>query len=203
LAEPSAINGRRKKNMKIETANQLSGMATGAIFLTVFGALWMALSLYSMQYLGVATMICGLLALAAMLLAAVYLLRQAKRWPRMPKDPAMSRAFAWINAIQWIAIFVVGFVLGRMHLYAYIPTAIIAIVGLHFFPLARLFHNPPHYGTGAVLVAWAAASAVVLPAGQLPGIACFVTGLIFWHSAAMTMAVALHAVRESASSLVH
>jgi hypothetical protein len=187
--------------MKIETANQLSGIAMGALFLTVFGSLWMGFSLYAMQYFGVAAMICGLLALAAMLLAVVYLIYQAKRWPRAPKDFAMSRAFAWINAIQWIAVFAVALVLGRIHLYAYIPSAIIVIVGLHFFPLARLFHNPPHYDTGSVLVAWAAASAVVLPAGQLPSIACFVTGLILWHSAAVTLVVALHAVRESATPL--
>jgi hypothetical protein len=93
----------------------------------------------------------------------VYLFREAKRWPRVPDDPAVGRAFGWINAIQWIAVRAVAFTLAKLRLDAYIPSAITAIVGLHMFPLARIFRYPAHYRAGAILLAWAVASVVFVP----------------------------------------
>ena len=68
--------------MKIQTANQLSGRATGALFFAGFGALWIALALYALERLSVATVSGIALGLAILLLGAVHLLRIAKRWPR-------------------------------------------------------------------------------------------------------------------------
>jgi hypothetical protein len=179
------------------TVNQLSGRATGAIFFAGFGALWIFLSLYARQLLTVASVSGLLLVLAGLLLAARILLRQAKRFPRLPDDPAMSRAFGWINAIQWIAIAVVVFTLARLHLEAYVMNAITAIVGLHMFPLARLFRYPLNHATGAALVVWAVASIFLVPIGQLQGIAALGTGVILWLSAAITLALAFKAAQQS------
>jgi hypothetical protein len=188
--------------MKIENANQLSGRATGAIFFTGFGALWLMLSLYARQQLSVVSVSGVTLGLVILLVAALYLLRMAKRWPRVPDDPAVGRAFGWINAIQWIAVALVAFTLARLHLDAYVMSAITAIVGLHMFPLARLFRYPAHYVTGAVLVAWAVASAVFVPVEQMQAIAALGTGVILWLSAAATLALAFLATRQSADLLV-
>ena len=162
---------------KIQNANQLRGMATGMIFGAGFGALWLFLSLYALQILSVATVTGLVLGLAILLLAAVYLFRQAKRWPRVPDDPAVGRAFAWINAIQWISVAVVAYTLTRLNMTAYIPSAITAIVGLHMFPLGRIFHYPAHYRAGAIMLAWAVASVVFVPVEELQGIAAFGTGV--------------------------
>jgi MFS family permease len=174
----------------IQTANQLSGMAIGSIFAAVFGAIWLALSLYALEQLRAAT-VCGvLLGLAVLVLAARHLLREAKRWPRVPDDPALRRVFMWVNAVQWIAVFVVAFTLARLRLDAYIMNAITAIVGLHMFPLARLFRYPPHYATGAVLVAWAVFSVFLVPVERLQGVTSLGTGAILWFSAAVTLTLA-------------
>jgi hypothetical protein len=122
---------------KIQTANQLRGRATGMIFCAGFGALWLFLSLYARQILNVATVSSVVLGLAMLLLGALYLFRLAKRWPRVPDDPTVGRAFAWINAIQWIAVAVVAYTLTRLNRTVYIPSAITAIVGLHMFPLGE------------------------------------------------------------------
>jgi uncharacterized membrane protein YfcA len=104
--------------------------------------------------------------------------------------------------VQWIAVFVVAFALAKLHLDAYIMNAITFIVGLHMFPLARLFRYPPHYAAGAVLVAWAAASVFMTPVEHLQGITALGTGAILWLSAAVTLTLALSDARQSADSLV-
>jgi hypothetical protein len=185
----------------IQNANQLSGRATGALFFAGFGALWIALALYALERLNAATISGILIALAILLLAALSLFRQARRLPRVPDDPAMGRAFAWINAIEWTAVAVAAFTLARLHLDAYVMCAITAIVGLHMFPLARLFHYAPHYWSGAILVAWAAASAFYIPNERLQGISALGTGVILWLSAAVTLAFTAQAARKPADLL--
>jgi len=68
--------------------------------------------------------------------------------------------------------------------------------------LARLFRYAPHYWSGAVLVVWAAASAVLVPYEHLQGITALGTGVILWINAAVTLALAIPAARQSAPSQV-
>jgi hypothetical protein len=177
-------------------ANQLSGRAIGSMFFAGFGTGWFFLALAAKQRISFATVSGVLLGMLILLLTAFYLLRQSRRWPRVPDDPAVRRAFAWINAIQWIAVAVVAFSLGRMNLGEYATSAIAAIIGLHLFPLARLFHYPLHYATGTVLVVWAVASAMLVPVDQMQGTAALGTGIILWLSAVVTLAIAVNAARQ-------
>jgi len=174
-------------------ANQLSGRAIGAIFGACFGTGWLFLGLAAKQMINPATVAGTMSGMVALLLTAAYLLRQAKRWPRVPNNPAMGRAFGWVNAIQWIAIAITAFTLGRLHLDAYIPSAVAVIVGLHMFPLARLFHYPLHYATGTVLVGWAVATALFVPVNEMQGAAALGTGIILWLSAVVTLTIGLRA----------
>ncbi len=183
-------------------ANQLSGRAVGSMFFAGFGAGWLFLALIAKQMIGFATVSTIMLGMTALFLAAIYLLRQAKRWPRLPANPGMGRAFGWINAIQWAAVFVVAFTFAKLHIDAYVISAITAIIGLHMFPLARLFHYPLHYATGAVLVAWAAASSLFLPLAQMQGTAALGTGIILWLSAVVTLTLGLRAARQSRDPLL-
>jgi hypothetical protein len=179
------------------TANQLVGRAIGSIFFSAFGALWVLLALYAKQILSVATVSWLLADLLVLLTTAFWLLRQAKRFPKMPADQTCGRAFMWVNAVQWIAISIVAFSFARFHIDAYVMSAITAIVGLHLFPLARLFRYPLHYVTGGILVAWAAVSAVIVPAQNLQGTAALGTGIILLLSAFATLAIAGTLVRRA------
>jgi len=154
------------------------------------------MALAAKQWIGFATVSGVMLGMSILFLTAFYLLRQSRRWPRVPDDPGRGRAFGWINAIQWTAVFIVAFSFAKLHIDAYVISAITAIIGLHMFPLARLFRYPLHYATGAVLVAWAAASAILAPVEQMQGTAALGTGIILWLSAAVTLAVAVHAARQ-------
>jgi hypothetical protein len=187
--------------MKIQTANQLSGRAIGALFFSGFGALWIALALYALERLNATTVSGLMLGLAVLLLAALNLLRAARRWPRVPDDPAISRTFNRVNAAQWIAVFLAASALHWLRLDAYVINAIAAIVGLHMFPLARLFRYWPHHLAGAVLVAWAAACVFLVPVEHMQGVTALGTGVILWLSAALTLLLASLAARSSADSL--
>ena len=179
------------------TANQLSGRAVGSLFFTGFGTLWLTLGLYLRQIVN-GVLLAGISAgLAILLLAAFWLLRQSSRYPKSPEDPTRNRAFNRINAIQWAAVFIVAFTFGRLHLDAYVLSAITAIVGIHLFPLARLFRYPMHYATGAALVLWASASVLLFPPEHLQGATALGTGALLWVSAAVTLALAAAAMRNS------
>jgi hypothetical protein len=173
------------------TANQLSGRATGSIFFSGFGALWIALALYIKQTLTVDLAIGIGAGLAALLLTSCWLLRQAKHFPKLPENKFVSREFNRINAMQWIAIAVVGFTFARLHIDVYVLSAITAIVGIHMFPLAKLFRYPLHNVTGAALVVWASVSVLFVPADHLQGVTAIGTGIILWLSAAVTLALAI------------
>jgi hypothetical protein len=183
------------------TANQLQGRAIGALFFTGFGSLWLLLALAARQQLTVAH--AAPLAACALLLtlASLGLKRMGARFPRVADDPAMGRAFGWINAVQWIAVFAVAFGFSRMHWDAYTPSAITAIVGLHMFPLARLFRYPLHNLTGIVLTAWAIASLYVAPSGALQSTTALGTGALLWTSAALTLALGFRVVAGSKRAL--
>ena len=79
-------------------------------------------------------------------------------------------------------------------------SAITAIVGLHMFPLARLFRYPLHNLTGGLLVAWAAVSVALVPVAEMQGTTALGTGMILWASAALTLAIALRASQQPAAA---
>jgi hypothetical protein len=180
------------------TANELTGRAIGSIFFSGFGALWLTLALYAREMLNPASVSAVVLGLALLLLAAFGLLRQAQRWPHVPDNPAISRGFNRVNAIQWTAGAIAAFTLHRLHLDAYTCSAIAVIVGLHLFPLARLFRNSLHYVTGSLLTAWAIASVFFVPTEHLQSITAIGTGIILWSSATVTLVLASRIARRSA-----
>jgi hypothetical protein len=182
--------------MKIQSANQLTGAATGVIVCAFFGALWMVCALNVRQTLSLRTAAWIAPVLILLVLGAIPLLRQAKHWPRVPADPAIRRVFLWANAFEWTGLFAAFFLLSRLHLDNYIFSASTAVIGLHFIPLARIFRSVTHYVTGVALVAWAAISAAFLPIEHLPSDTGFGTGLILWACAVVILARITNAARH-------
>ena len=73
------------------------------------------------------------------------------------------------------------------------------IVGLHMFPLAKLYRYPLHHLTGALLVGGALASVLLFaePLRDIFGSAC--AGVVIWGSAAATLRLARQRARQAAA----
>jgi hypothetical protein len=184
------------------TVGALRGRATGVLFLSVFGALWLLLGFAAREWLSALPAGAVAVGLGALVAGAVVLRGRAAALPPSTLGPEerrrIGRVFGRVNAVQWVAIVLVAVVLGRLHLDAYTPAAVTVVVGLHFFPLARLFHSPQHHVTGAVLVAWGVLCLLFVPQDVLQSTTGFGTGAILWVASAITLARSfrqIHAVR--------
>ena len=129
----------------------------------------------------------GLLTLI-LVVACLRLRRRASRAavPDAVANRKISRAFLWINVVQWAVIFAAAQVLGALHRMDWLYATVIAIVGLHFLPLARLFRYPPHLPTGLGLLAWALLFPWLLQdsGGPLSAGGPFGAGLVLWAATA-------------------
>jgi hypothetical protein len=183
-----------------QTAEAISGRATGVLFFAGFGTLWLCTGLAAMHRLNVGAYAVALVILAALVIPALGVLKRASNMPRKNADPEVeariSRTFNRANTAQWIAIPVAVVLLNVIHQKAYIVPAIATIVGLHLFPLARAFRYSTHYVTGALLVLWSAASVFMLPRENVASVGALGTSAILLLSAAYTLA---NAARAAAS----
>ena len=163
------------------------GLAIGAMFFALFGALWL---LNADQLAHVRGWIPVALVLAVTLLlclAAWRVLRTRRSAMRTVRDTPqaqrMRRDFRTINTLQWIAAVVVVLTLRRLHLDAWIAPAIMLIVGVHFLPLARVFRYRPHVLTGAVLIVTALLYPIASAGGPASALGSLVAGATLWLAA--------------------
>jgi len=180
----------------MNTANEFRRKAIGATFFTGFGAIWLGLSLYAQELLSTTTVTLVVVGTLSLLLGCLWTYRHADLWPEVASDPAIGRTFNRVNAAQWIAGGLVAFSLARLHLDAYIPSAITAIVGIHLFPLAKLFRRRIHTVTGVAMVLWASFTVLVVPVEHMQGITALGTGIILWASAAISLLTGIASARS-------
>jgi magnesium-transporting ATPase (P-type) len=175
-------------SMQTSTASSRANRAIGAMFYGAFGGAW--LGLWSYRSTGEWQL--HLLALIVIATAGILFLaysRYRKNAPALqgqtetPEKQKADRMFHIINVGQWVLILIVGNVLSNIGLGEWVLAAAIFIVGLHFLPLASLFHNPPHYVTGVALMLVAVIYPFVAPSGAASPAGCLCAGLILWASA--------------------
>lgn len=164
-----------------------AGRAIGAMFFSAFGGIWLGLwakSEYADSFLALLVVV----SMTAMLFTAA--LRVYKRnsvarkaVAHTPESRRKSRLFNLVNVGQWAAIFVVAIALSRTGHEKWILPSVVFIVGLHFFPLARLFTYRPHYVTGAALILLAVVYPLLARDGPDSAVGALGTGLILWLSA--------------------
>jgi hypothetical protein len=168
-----------------------AGRATGAMVVSGFGTLWMVAGLSFMHRLNAVTLSATLIVGLMLGLTAGWLL---KRTPKRADDPEakkkqqIGRRFGQINGIQWTACAIAVILLNVFRQTDYIVPVIAIIVGLHFFPLASLFHNPTHYVKGTAMVLWSAGSMLILRGRQVPSVVAIGAGTILLLSAVYEIA---------------
>jgi hypothetical protein len=161
--------------------------AIGAMFFAIFGGAWIG-------YWSVRTFPNSIIVAVAIAVCtvAVFMLafNQYQRYKgglkaekNSPIRRRAGRLFNIINAAQWVVIVVGANVLANINLGEWVIPFVILVIGLHFFPLAHVFSNPPHYITGSAMVLVAAIYPSLFPGGPSNPIGCLGAGLVLWASA--------------------
>lgn len=131
-------------------------MTMGAGFMFGFGVVWLLIGLFSGRpspaWLKSALIVIGVGLGAAILTLGV----QASHLPNAaslsPQQAAINREignhFYLIFGLELAAIFVAVVALNALHHPDFILCGVALIVGVHFVPLAALFHAPIYYWTG-------------------------------------------------------
>ncbi|HET7034769.1 MAG TPA: hypothetical protein VFI42_03735 [Thermomicrobiaceae bacterium] len=146
----------------------IQGNASGVLVLTIFGTVWgivgaIALNGWGSPELAIVVVVIGIVLLAQ----AVSLRNAAARLPDDEGDHAAEnrrqRGFIAINVVEFGSIAIAVFacnVTQQLHL---LVPLIALIVGLHFLPLAALFHVRTYYVTGVLLCLLAVLGLFAIP----------------------------------------
>jgi hypothetical protein len=170
------------------SAGELKGSTRGALICALFGSVWMY---WAVVFSGNPTPLRFLIVtVPAVLLvswgivrsrAARHLLLSAadvEHW-------SAFRKFFWVNSgIEWGLSGVAVFALAKLGRYDLIPQALGIIIGLHFFPLVKIFRAPRYYWTGGIMVV-AALGSLLIHRGSIRNIVgCAAIGLTLWATGA-------------------
>src|SRR5580700_11709934 len=167
---------------------RMRGRAVGAIVCAGFGAYalywWTQAAIQGERRLWF-----GAIAAAATILVvwAIANLAALRHSPRVTSDRQLVRfyriGYALIVAIEGAAISVGGPILGHFHRPDLFGQWIGAVVGIHFFPLGKLFKIPLYYWTAAA-ISLAALGSLFVSASSLGSAICAGgTGVALWITA--------------------
>lgn len=172
------------------TEARMAAQATGAMFFFVFGGVWLE---GWAQRSGAGAPAFAIIAVLALVLLAVAWRRYRRYAPALaleaqtPERRRAKRVFNIVNAGQWIVIFILIQVLINIGKSAWIIPMAMAVIGLHFLPLAHVFRHPPHYATGVAMVALAVLYPLLASGGPAAPVGLLGAGLILWLSAAWAL----------------
>jgi hypothetical protein len=180
-----------------ECAARAFGIAIGNLFLGCFGMAWIVLGLSSTGKMNplVLALLSGFL--VALIIVSIYIMRRAhgsldRSEANRIERKKINRRFGLVNFLQWGLIFAAVFGLPHLGLTRWIVPAIILIVGIHFFPLAKLFKARMHYLVGAIVVAWAIFYPILFSAGKADSMGAIGMGAILWVSTVFACWRAFH-----------
>ncbi|MBE1488536.1 hypothetical protein [Plantactinospora soyae] len=146
----------------------IRGRAVGIVVMAFFGLAWISWGLSADLPAPVETALTVASALATLLAigGAVHLFRRSATVPAgaaVERDRAAGRRFGLIVAAEFVGIYVIARVLAAVDHTELIPMVVCLGVGIHFFPLTRLFKIPLYDLTGLGLCLVTVGTAVLAP----------------------------------------
>ena len=169
-------------NMTVEAVRQdrsRSLRRRGALVLAMFALLWAAVASS-----GLASDAAWALRIAAVVVSAGAVLLTFRPGLTGAPERPLAQPENWyrhvgvVNLVQFVAIALVVLVFSAVGAPELVPPVVCAIVGLHFFPLARLFDQPQYTWTAVGLCVAAGAGLVILAVGPGPEASRVVIGLV-------------------------
>ena len=186
---------------------RMRGRAVGAMVCAGFGAYalywWTEAAIQGERWpwFGAIAAITAVLVVWA--IASLAALRHA---PRVVLDKRLVRfyrvGYGIIVAIEGAAISVGGPILGHFHRPELYGQWVGAVVGLHFFPLGKLFKVPLYYGTGAAISLAAFGSLLVSQSDLSSAITAGGTGMALWITAVVILSKNLERLPAKTASAV-
>ncbi|MFE6076495.1 DUF7010 family protein [Paenibacillus sp. NPDC057886] len=134
------------------------GAANGVMFMTFFGALWASIGIigshglgdpWSLVLSGIMTLI--LLSGAISLFGKARNMNHAATPEEIEQRRNINRKFGLVFGLEGLAIFIASVICNMINYFEVFFPIMAIIVGIHFFPLARLFRENFYYGTGITL----------------------------------------------------
>lgn len=134
------------------------GAANGVMFMTFFGALWASIGIIGSHGLGDpwSLVLSGIMTLI-LLTGAISLFGKARNMNHAATAEdrehwrKINRKFGLIFGLEGLAIFIASVICNMTNNFEVFFPIMAIIVGIHFFPLARLFRENFYYGTGVML----------------------------------------------------
>jgi hypothetical protein len=176
------------------------GRCYGALFFSVFGGAWFVLAAYAFGRL---TVLVASVIGAAVVLFVIPSLLLERRGKEAAKDAfpqgeqrRNDRAFGIVNAVTWATVFLVFQILPRLRMDDLAIPAVVLIVGLHFFPMPRLYRHRANLVAGASMAIWAILCVVLFHGDRRIGFAAAGAGLALWAAAAWALKTASQLLRS-------
>lgn len=177
-------------------AAALRGQGTGMLVAALFGALWAHAALTAEPALQVWPVQIVIIAVSvALILAGLATFLRGRRLAKTPGNPALPQRRVWrkfllVLFLEIVAMNLVVWQLGTHDLMTCLMPAIAIIVGLHFFPLARIFRAPHMQVTASVMTLAGIGAVLAMAWGAQPSLANaavdVVCALALWLTAGIT-----------------
>jgi hypothetical protein len=145
------------------------GLAGAALWLIAISFIFLTWSLLAIGTPMARWMLIGSFVLvAACIVTSIMLIRAALKLPvstvpRTPEEKKIGQRFAWVFGAEMFAFAVVNSVLIAMGKYELLPSCDLVIVGVHFFPLAKIFRVPRYNITATLFCAIPVVTLLVIP----------------------------------------
>jgi len=131
----------------------------GIMIMSGFAALWFVWGLSAVNPINGLWLLVPFAVSGAMIAGAMRLPIVASKAERR----RIGRVVAWASGIEGVVIFLASNVLTNLGQPGYVVIATLAVVGLHFLPLAHFLRAPVYYVTGAALVGLAVVGLSINP----------------------------------------
>lgn len=153
------LGDRGSSSENARLAATLAGAGRGAVVMAMFGAGWLGVGLGAAGvFNGVTGPLFGCTEMV-LLGCSVILLRSGRKLVRrFPLPPGerrpVLRAFLVLLAVEVVAILLASMLANRLGRPDLVADWCALVVGLHFFPLARIFRTPQMTVLGVLLTIW-------------------------------------------------